>query len=69
MWQIILGFIMLPVAFMQRGGIRAIIGLIYMYNTSWLDWNVTYRGNLELISCFIFGLMGFCLLMSSFSKA
>lgn len=44
MWQIILGFIMLPVAFMQRGGIRAIIGLIYMYSTSWLDWNVTYRG-------------------------
>lgn len=48
MWQIILGFIMLPGAFMQRGGIR----VIYMHSTSWLDWNVTYRGNLELISCF-----------------
>lgn len=45
------------------------ISLRTMYSTSWLDWNVTYRGNLELISCFIFGLMGFCLLMSSFSKA
>lgn len=65
MWQIILGFIMLPGAFMQRGGIR----VIYMHSTSWLDWNVTYRGNLELISCFFFSLMGFCLLMSSFSKA
>lgn len=69
MWQIILGFIMLPAAFTQRGGIRAIIGLIYMYSTSWLDWNVTYRGNLELISCFIFTLMGFCLVMSSLSRA
>lgn len=52
MWQIILGFIMLPGAFMQRGGVRAIIGLIYMHSISWLDWNVTYRGNLELISYF-----------------
>ncbi len=69
MWQIILGFIMLPAAFTQRGGFRAIIGIIYMHSTCWLNWNVTYRGNLELISCFIFTLMGFCLVMSSLSRA
>lgn len=69
MWQIILGFIMLPTAFTQRGGFRAIIGIIYMHSTCWLNWNVTYRGNLELISCFIFTLMGFCLVMSSLSRA
>ena len=69
MWQIILGFIMLPAAFTQRGGFRAIIGIIYMQSTCWLNWNVTYRGNLELISCFIFTLMGFCLVMSSLSRA
>ena len=69
MWQIILGFIMLPAAFTQRVGFRAIIGIIYMHSTCWLNWNVTYRGNLELISCFIFTLMGFCLVMSALSRA
>lgn len=65
MWQIILGFIMLPVVFTQIGGIRKIAGLIYLSSGFWLDWHVTPRGNLEIIACVIFSIMGYCLIMSS----
>ena len=62
MLEIIAGFLLLPVFFRSSRPIRVLAGIVYLFSAKWLDWNITPRGNVELVACMIFTVCGIFLI-------